>query len=232
MAYSALVPNVRGLEDALAAGADEVAVFAAASATFSVKNGGASIADTLARIEAVCRSAAERGVRVRGYVSTVLGCPYEGAVPIARVVEVSERLFAMGCAEVSLGRHDRHGHAPGSRRSLSAPSARRSRPSAWRFTSTTPTARRWPTSARACRWESGAIDASAGGLGGCPYAPGASGNVATEDVVYLLDGMGIETGVDAAAVARASWRVCESIGREPAGRAARALGRETRSHNR
>ncbi len=220
--YPVLVPNLQGLERALAAGAGEIAVFAAASETFTQRNLNCSIAESLARFAPVCEAALAAGLRVRGYVSCVLGCPYEGAVPVARVVEVAAALDAMGCAEVSLGDTIGVGTPLKARAMLEAvagtvPMARL----AVHFHDTYGQAL---ANILACL-ELGVatVDASVAGLGGCPYAKGASGNVASEDVVYLLDGLGIETGIDLGRLAAAGAYICAELGRPPASKVALAL---------
>ena len=220
--YPVLVPNLRGMEEALAAGAEDVAVFGAASETFSRRNIGVGIEESLARFGPVLDLAAARGVRTRGYVSCALGCPYEGEVPLARVAEVAARLHAMGCEEISLG--DTIG--------VGTPRAARAMVEA--------VADSVPVAALAAHFHDtygqalanllavmdlgvATIDSAVAGLGGCPFAPGAAGNVATEDVLYMLDGMGIETGADLDAVAAAGRFVTDALGRAPASRVAQAL---------
>lgn len=193
--YSALTPNLQGLEAALEAGADEVAVFGAASETFTQKNVNCSIAESLHRFEPVLERALEAGIRVRGYVSTVLGCPYEGQIPVTKVVEVSNQLFQMGCYEISLGDTTGVGTPLRARAMLEAVAAVVPLPRlAVHFHDTYGQAL---ANIHACL-ELGVsvIDSAVAGLGGCPYASGASGNVATEDVLYMLQGMQIETGVN------------------------------------
>ncbi len=201
--FAALVPNRRGLERAIEAGADEVAVFAAASETFSRRNINSSIDESLQRYGEVCRAAAESALPVRGYLSTCFGCPYEGPVDPVRVRELALRLLDLGVYEVAVS--DTIGVAhPGQVRDvldtlLGAIPANRL---ALHFHDTRGTA--LANVLAALPYGIGAFDASAGGLGGCPYAPGAAGNVATEDLVYMLDGLGIETGVRLPAVIEAS----------------------------
>src|SRR5690554_4654708 len=179
--YAALTPNLKGLEAALECGVEEVAVFGAASEAFSQKNINCSVAESLARFEPVLERAQAAGVRVRGYVSTVLGCPYEGEIAPAKVAEVSKALYEMGCYEVSLG--DTIGVGTPLKDKLAA-----------HFHDTYGQAL---ANLYAVLEEGIAVvDSSVAGLGGCPYAKGASGNVASEDVVYLLNGLGIETGID------------------------------------
>jgi hydroxymethylglutaryl-CoA lyase len=220
--YSALVPNMMGLEAAIDAGVGEVAVFASASETFSLKNTNCSIRECLDRISLVTEAARSHGIRVRGYVSCVLGCPYEGDVPTGRVAEVAYALQDMGCYEVSLG--DTIG--------VGTPRATQ--------TLVRTVERRVPLDRLAVHFhdtygqalanvfaalETGVatVDASVGGLGGCPYAPGAAGNVATEDVVYMLDGMGISTGVDIRALVDAAYFIAEKLERTRYSRVGEAL---------
>jgi hydroxymethylglutaryl-CoA lyase len=221
-AYPVLVPNQKGFEAALAAGAKEVAVFAAASESFSQRNTNCSIAESIARFKPVASAARGRGVAVRGYVSCVLGCPYEGEVPAARVAEVSEQLFEIGCYEVSLGDTIGVGTPGKAQRMIEA------------------VALRVPVDKLAGHYHDtygqalaniyaslelgvAVFDSSVAGLGGCPYAKGATGNVATEDVVYLLRGLGIETGVDLDALIDAGAFICAALGRPTNSRVARAM---------
>jgi isopropylmalate/homocitrate/citramalate synthase len=193
--YPVLVPNRKGLERAIKAGVSEIAVFTAASETFSQKNTNCSIAESLTRINEVTGLANDHGLPVRAYVSCVLGCPYEGHIEIDSVVAVSKALLEMGCGEISLGDTIGVG-TPGVARNLlnSVASAVPMERLAVHFHDTYGQAL---ANILACL-EAGVrcVDSSVAGLGGCPYAPGASGNVATEDVVYLLHGLGFETGVD------------------------------------
>ncbi|SFC54054.1 hydroxymethylglutaryl-CoA lyase [Pseudomonas citronellolis] len=220
--FSALVPNLVGLEAALAAGCEEVAVFAAASEAFSQRNINCSIDDSLLRFEPVLALARERGVRVRGYVSCVLDCPYSGPVAPQQAGEVAERLHALGCYEISLGDTLGKGTPDATARLLEH------------------CAQRLPLTALAGHFhdtfgmalanllaalQAGVrtFDSSLAGLGGCPYSPGAGGNVATEDVLHLLHGMGYATGIDLPAVARLGTLISRRLGRPNASRAGRAL---------
>jgi len=208
--YSALVPNVAGLERAMAAGVTEIAVFAAASETFSRKNINQGIEESLEGYKAVCDRALAAGLRVRGYLSTAFGCPYEGEVQPQKVIEVIERLLALGVFEVSVS--DTIGIAhPGQVRhvleDLTATVAAGSL--ALHFHDTRGTA--LANVLAALPFGITTFDASAGGLGGCPYAPGAAGNLATEDLIYMLDGLGIETGVSLKAVTEASAFMAERL---------------------
>jgi isopropylmalate/homocitrate/citramalate synthase len=212
--YPVLVPNLQGLERALAAGALEVAVFTAASETFNRRNINASIAESLERLAPVAARAAERGVKVRGYVSCVLGCPYEGRVDAAKVAEVARALVDMGCYEVSLGDTIGAGTPLAARDMLATCAAAVGMERlAVHFHDTRGQAL---ANVFACL-ELGVatVDASVAGLGGCPYAKGATGNVATEDLVYLLHGLGIGTGIELGALVAAGHYICEHLGRQP-----------------
>jgi hydroxymethylglutaryl-CoA lyase len=209
--YSALVPNLSGLERAEASGVCEIAVFAAASDTFSRKNLNQSVDDSLATYRLVCARAQELGMRVRGYVSTAFGCPFEGAVPPSRVAIVCEALISMGAFEVSVS--DTIGIAhPGQVPAVVAAVAARvpMERIALHFHDTRGTA--LANVLTALDLGIATFDSSAGGLGGCPYAPGATGNLATEDLVYMLDGLGIRTGVDLDALVEASAFIESRIG--------------------
>lgn len=210
--YPVLVPNRKGLERALAAGVDAIAIFVAASESFSRKNTNASVAETYARLGPVVEEARAAGLWVRGYLSTCWGCPYEGPVAPARVAELSAELVSMGCAELSLGDTIGVADPVGVERVLSAVAGRVPLEQlALHFHDTRGTA--LANVLAGLQLGVTTYDASAGGLGGCPYAPGASGNLATEDLLYLLDGLGIETGVDIGAVRAASLAMAEVLGR-------------------
>ena len=213
--YPVLVPNERGMQRAVAAGVQEVAVFTAASESFNRKNLNASIGESLARFEPVMALAREHRIAVRGYVSCVLGCPYEGPVAVDAVVRVARALSEMGCYEISLGDTIGVGTPLKARRMVDAvatevPVDRL----AAHFHDTYGQAL---ANLAACI-EAGVrtADASVAGLGGCPYARGASGNVATEDVAYLLHGLGFDTGVDLVALVDAGRFITGVLGREPA----------------
>jgi len=210
--YPVLVPNEKGLEAALEAGVEEIAVFGAASETFSRRNINCSIAESLERFRPVTAQALERGLKVRGYVSCVLGCPYEGAVPALKVAEVAAALLELGCYEVSLGDTIGIGTPVKARAMVETVAERVPRERlALHFHDTYGQAL---ANIVACL-EAGVavVDSSVAGLGGCPYAKGASGNVATEDVLYMLRGMGIETGVDLEAVAATGAWISNHLGR-------------------
>jgi len=215
--YPVLVPNLAGLERAIAAGAREVAVFTAASEAFNRKNINAGIDESFERIRAVTDRAGSAGLKVRGYVSCVLGCPYQGDVDAAEVARVAERLVEAGCYEVSLGDTIGMG-TPTQARAL----VRRVADSiglqkvAVHFHDTRGQAL---ANVFACL-EAGVatVDASVAGLGGCPYARGATGNLATEDLVYMLHGMGVQTGVDLDALVETGLFISAALGRRPASR--------------
>jgi isopropylmalate/homocitrate/citramalate synthase len=216
--YPVLVPNERGMARALAAGAREIALFTAATDTFNLRNTNATVEQSFSRFAPVVALARREGVRVRGYVSTVFGCPYEGKVDPSRGFAVALRLFEAGCEEVSLG--DTIGVAVPSQvadvvgrlRAAGADVARL----ALHMHDTRGTA--LANVVEGLREGIRVFDASAGGLGGCPYAPGAAGNLSTEDLLYLLDGMGYETGVDLPRVVEATRTLAETIGRTPVSR--------------
>jgi len=221
VSYPVLVPNLKGFEAALAAGATEVAVFAAASETFSQKNINCSIAESLERFTPIFAAARAAHVRVRGYVSCALGCPYEGAVAPERVAEVAGKLFAAGSYEVSLGDTIGVG-TPNRTREMIARVAERvpvvSLAGHFHDTFGQALANIYAAMEEGVR----VFDASVSGLGGCPYAPGAAGNVATEDLVYMLNGMGVETGVDLDKLIAAGAFICGKLGRETQSRVAKA----------
>jgi hydroxymethylglutaryl-CoA lyase len=221
--YPVLVPNEKGLDRAEASGAREIAVFTAASETFNRRNINASIDESFARFTPVLARAKAAGMRVRGYVSCAFGCPYEGPVAPEAAARVSARLAELGCDEVSVGDTIGIG-APtqvpevvGRTVAAGVPLSRL----ALHFHDTRGTA--LANVAQGLREGVRIFDSSAGGLGGCPYAPGAAGNVATEDLLWLLHGMGFETGVDLGAVASASRALAQAIGRRPASRVFQAL---------
>jgi hydroxymethylglutaryl-CoA lyase len=222
--FLVLVPNEHGLDDAIAAGAREIAIFTAASETFSQKNINCSIAESIERFRPVASRAVELGMVVRGYISCVLGCPFEGHVPTATVVGVAQELLALGAGEISLGDTIGTG-TPGRARALVravvdvAPLEK----IAVHFHDTYGQAL---ANIYACLEEGvRVVDASVGGLGGCPYAPGATGNVATDDVVYLLDGLGLRTGVDMDRLQDAVRFISSVLGRPSVSRVSQAMAR-------
>ena len=220
--YSALTPNLRGFEAALAAGADEIVVFAAASETFSRNNINCSIEDSLARFAPVMEAAARASVKARGYVSCALGCPYEGEVAPEAVARVAKKLAEMGCYEISLGDTIGVGTPRKVQRMIEA--VARDVPIerlAGHFHDTYGMA--IANIYAALESGIGVFDCSIGGLGGCPYAPGATGNVATEDVVWLLDGLGVENGLDLGKLVDCALWISRFLEREPVSRVARAM---------
>ncbi|UKJ76948.1 hydroxymethylglutaryl-CoA lyase [Azospirillum brasilense] len=221
--YVALTPNAKGLEGALAARADEVAVFAAASESFSQKNINCSIAESLDRFVPVLEQAKAQGVPVRGYVSCVLGCPYEGEIAPVAVAEVAGRLLEMGCYEVSLGDTIGTG-TPSKAQAMIAAVAERVPMDriAVHFHDTYGQA--LANILAALEMGVAVVDSSVAGLGGCPYAKGASGNVASEDVLYMLNGLGVGTGVDLDRLVAAGAYISDAIGRPTASKVARARG--------
>ncbi|MCF5779499.1 hydroxymethylglutaryl-CoA lyase [Pseudomonas poae] len=221
--YGALAPNLRGFEDALAAGVKEVAVFAAASEAFSQRNINCSISESLERFAPIMSAARQHGISVRGYVSCVLGCPYEGNVAPEQVAAVARELYAMGCYEVSLGDTIGTGTPGATRRLFEVVGAQVPREKlAGHFHDTYGQA---IANIYASLLEGIQVfDSSIAGLGGCPYAKGASGNVATEDVVYLLDGLGIHTGIDLSRLIDAGRQISQVLGRASGSRVAKVRG--------
>ena len=220
--YPVLTPNLKGLEAALATGVTEVAVFAAASEAFSQKNINCSIDESIERFVPVIESAREHGVAVRGYVSTVVGCPYQGDVPPEKVAEVSKALFDLGCYEISLG--DTIGVGTPLKVQTMLAEVSKAVPMdklAGHFHNTYGMA--IANIYASLQMGMAVFDASVAGLGGCPYAKGASGNVATEDVVYLLNGLGIDSGVDLSHLVETAVWVSAQLGRAPASNVAKAL---------
>jgi hydroxymethylglutaryl-CoA lyase len=220
--YPVLVPNRKGLDAAIAAGAEEVVVFGAASESFSKKNTNCSIAEGLARFSEVCEEAIARGLKVRGDISVCLGCPYEGDVSPEAVVRVARELDQMGCYEITIADTIGTGTAGSTRRVIEAvakhiPIERL----AGHFHDTYGQGVANVYAALECGIAT--FDASVAGLGGCPYAKGATGNVATEDVLYMLNGVGVETGIDMKKLIDAGEFICGVLGRPTNSRAAKAL---------
>jgi len=222
VSYPVLVPNMKGLEAAIAAKATEVAGFAAATEAFSKRNTNCTIAESMQRQSEVCKAALAAGLRVRGYISVVLGCPYEGEVRPAAVAAVSQRLYDMGCYEISLGDTIGTGTPAKAQRMMEA------------------VAKKIPVDRLAGHFHDtygqalanilavmemgvATFDSSVAGLGGCPYAKGATGNVASEDVLYMLGGLGIDTGVDMGKLLDAAEYICAQLKRPTVSRAGRAL---------
>ena len=225
--YPVLAPNLKGFEAARAAGATEVAVFAAASEAFSKKNINCSIAESLERFRPVAEEAKKHGIKVRGYVSCVLGCPYEGEIAPKRVADVAAALADMGCYEVSLGDTIGTG-TPGKTKAMIQACADRVpvRKLAGHYHDTYGQA--LANIYASLEVGVATFDASIAGLGGCPYAAGASGNVATEDVVYMLNGLGVRTGVDLDKLVDIGAWICSVLGREASSKAARAIAAKRR----
>lgn len=223
VSYPVLVPNMKGLEAAIAAGAKDIAGFAAATETFSKRNTNCSIAESLERQATVCRAAIDAGLRVRGYMSVVLGCPYEGEVKPAQVADVVRQLWDMGCYEVSLGDTVGMGTPAKTQRLIEAVSAHVPVEKIGGHYHDT-YGQAIANILASMEMGMATFDSSIAGLGGCPYSPGATGNVATEDVLYMLDGMGIETGVDMDALLDTAEFICSHLDRPTFSRAGRALG--------
>jgi hydroxymethylglutaryl-CoA lyase len=225
--FHVLVPNEKGYQAARAAGARVIAVFASASEGFSRANINCSVAESIERFKPVVERAKADGVRVRGYISCVLGCPFDGEVKPRAVANVADTLWELGCYEISLGDTIGVGTPLKAKTLLRAVAGTVPIASlAMHFHDTYGQA----LANLYAGMEEGVrvIDSAAGGLGGCPYAPGATGNVATEDVVYMLEGMGIATGVDMAKLVAATNVVSKLIGRPPVSRVAAALNAKTR----
>lgn len=220
--YAALTPNVKGLEGAIAAGATEVAVFGAASESFSQKNINCSIDESLARFAPLMDMAKTHHLKVRGYVSCVLGCPYEGAIDVNKVADVAKKLLDMGCYEISLGDTIGVGTPMAVKTMLEAVTAKVPLERlAVHFHDTYGQA--LANIFSALQMGITTVDSAVAGLGGCPYAKGASGNVATEELVYMLNGLGIEHGVDLDKLARAGWAISDALNRVPSSKVSLAL---------
>jgi isopropylmalate/homocitrate/citramalate synthase len=228
IAYPVLVPNMKGLEAALAAKVQEIAVFGAASESFSQRNINCSIAESLERFRPVIEAAQSAGMKIRGYVSCVLGCPYEGEIAPQAVARVAEALIGMGCYEVSLGDTIGIGTPAKAQRLIETVAAEIDiRHLAAHFHDTYGQA--LANLLAVLQMGVAVVDCSVSGLGGCPYAPGASGNVATEDVVYMLKGLGIETGIDLGKLVETGAFISTALGRQPGSKAARALAAKAQS---
>ena len=222
VSYPVLVPNRKGLDGAIAAGCEEIVIFGAATEAFSKRNTNCTIAEGLARFSEIADEALKRGIRMRGDISVCLGCPYEGEVAPSQVGAVARELFAMGCYEVCLADTIGTG-TPGKTRAVFEHAARHIpiEKLAGHFHDTYGQALANTYAALECGVA--VFDSSVAGLGGCPYAKGATGNVATEDVLYMLDGLDIETGVDMQKLMEAGCYICEFLGRPTGSRVARAL---------
>jgi hydroxymethylglutaryl-CoA lyase len=230
--YPVLVPNARGLDRALAAGVTDIAVFASATETFARRNLNRGLDEQWAMFAPVVARAKAAGVRVRGYLSMCFGEPWEGEVPIPQVVDGGLRLLELGCDELALGDTTGVGTAGHVTALLDALGAREVRAGqlAVHFHDTYGQA--LANTVAALRWGVTTVDASAGGLGGCPFAESATGNLATEDLVWLLDGLGIETGVDLDALVATSVWMADRLGRPSPSRVVRALGGDPGPHGR
>ncbi|ELT97187.1 hypothetical protein CAPTEDRAFT_172450 [Capitella teleta] len=224
--YTALTPNVKGFSSAVEARADEVAIFGAASESFSKKNINCSIEESLQRFADVMKSAKEHEIPVRGYVSCVVGCPYEGPIDPKKVAEVSKKLFEMGCYEVSLGDTIGVG-TPGTIKAMIAEVAKHVPVDRLAVHCHDTYGQAVANIYAALEMGISVVDSSVAGLGGCPYAKGASGNVATEDVVYMLNGLGIKTGVDIDKLIAAGNFISKAIKRPNSSKVAQAM---TKSH--
>ena len=227
VSYPVLVPNRKGLDAALAAGCDEVVVFGAATEAFSKRNTNCTIDEGLARFSEVCAEAIAHGIRVRGDISVCLGCPYEGDVKPAQVTRVARELYAMGCYEITIADTIGTG-TPGKTRAVIEDVAKHVpvEKLAGHFHDTYGQALANTLAALECGVAT--FDSSVAGLGGCPYAKGATGNVASEDVLYMLDGMGLETGVDMGRLIAAGEFICGVLKRPTLSRAARALAAKSK----
>uniref|UniRef100_A0A1Q3FA12 hydroxymethylglutaryl-CoA lyase n=1 Tax=Culex tarsalis TaxID=7177 RepID=A0A1Q3FA12_CULTA len=222
ISYPVLTPNLKGFEAALAAGAEEVAVFGAASESFTKKNVNCSIEESLARFQDVMDAAKKAQVKVRGYVSTVVGCPYEGKIKPSAVVRVVDKLLQMGCYEISLGDTIGVG-TPGSFTEMLREVTRIAPVNVLAVHCHDTYGQALPNILTSLDFGIAVVDASISGLGGCPYARGASGNAATEDVVYMLHGLGIETGIDLPRLVNVGKFISEKLGRQSESKVNRAM---------
>ncbi|KAG5684037.1 hypothetical protein PVAND_013290 [Polypedilum vanderplanki] len=221
ISYPVLTPNLKGFESAIAAGAKEVAVFGAASESFTKKNVNCSIAESIERFKSVIDAAKEKNIKVRGYVSTVVGCPYEGKIKPSAVAMVSEKLFTMGCYEISLGDTIGVG-TPGTFKEMLKEVLKVAPADKFAVHCHDTYGQALPNILTSLEFDIAVVDASVSGLGGCPYARGASGNAATEDVVYMLHGCGVKTGIDLELLIDAGKFICEELGRQSESKVNRA----------
>ncbi|XP_049927153.1 3-hydroxy-3-methylglutaryl-CoA lyase, cytoplasmic isoform X3 [Epinephelus moara] len=222
--YPVLTPNMQGFQDAVAAGATEVAVFGSASESFSKKNINCSIDESMLRFEEVINTAKERQIPVRGYVSCALGCPHEGHIEPSKVAEVAKRLYKLGCYEISLGDTIGVG-TPGSMFKMLESVMKEVPTSALAVHCHDTYGQALPNILTALQMGVCVVDSAVAGLGGCPYAQGSSGNVSTEDVLYMLHGMGIQTGVNLAKVIEAGDFICSALHRKTNSKVAQAICR-------
>ncbi|MEI4549436.1 hydroxymethylglutaryl-CoA lyase [Pseudoalteromonas spongiae] len=220
--FSALTPNLKGAELAFNAGANEFAIFTAASEAFTQKNINCSIDESITRFQPVMDFAKQHNIPVRGYVSCVMGCPYDGAVSLDTVVKVTKKLLAMGCYEVSLGDTIGVGTPQSTEQLLNALLEQVSADKlAVHFHDTYGQA--LANVYTALNMGIKTVDSAVAGLGGCPYAAGASGNLATEDLIYMLNGLGIEHGIDLEMLAQAGWQISEALNKQPTSKVSLAL---------
>ncbi len=225
--YPVLTPNLQGYEAARDARAEVVAIFGAASETFSQRNINCSISESLERFQMVCTPAQAQGIQVRGYISCVIACPYEGPIAPKIVADVAGKMLDMGCYQISLGDTIGVGTPADVERLLDVVTTRIPRDKlAMHFHDTYGQA--LANILTSLAYGITTMDSSVGGLGGCPYAPGAAGNVATEDVLYMLNGLGIQTGVNIDAVVKAAWFISDVLERSPRSKVAIAQGRVPR----
>lgn len=225
--YPVLVPNEKGMEAAIVAGAREVAVFAAASETFSQKNINCSISESLERFIPVMAMAKAQGISVRGYVSCVAGCPYEGRIAPSSVAGVAEKLFSMGCYEISLGDTIGVG-TPGQIQAMVGAVAEKVPVGNLALHCHDTYGQALVNIYAGLEMGVRVIDSSVAGLGGCPYATGATGNVATEDVLYMLNGLGIKTGVNLNKIVETAWFISDHLGRKPVSNVANAMKKDSK----
>nr|XP_028594710.1 hydroxymethylglutaryl-CoA lyase, mitochondrial [Podarcis muralis] len=221
ISYPVLTPNLKGFQAAVAAGAKEVSIFGAASELFTKKNINCSIEESLDRFSDVLSAAKETSIPVRGYVSCVLGCPYEGKISPAKVAEVSKRMYAMGCYEISLGDTIGVG-TPGNMKDMLSAVMKEVPLGALAVHCHDTYGQALANTLVALQMGVNVVDSSVAGLGGCPYAQGASGNVATEDMVYMLNGLGIHTGVDLTKLLDAGTFICKALNRRTNSKVAQA----------
>nr|XP_023963449.1 hydroxymethylglutaryl-CoA lyase, mitochondrial isoform X2 [Chrysemys picta bellii] len=224
VSYPVLTPNLKGFQAAVAAGAKEVSIFGAASELFTKKNINCSIEESLQRFSEVMHAAGAAGIAVRGYVSCVLGCPYEGKIAPAKVAEVSKKMYSMGCYEISLGDTIGVG-TPGSMKEMLSAVMKEVPVGALAVHCHDTYGQALANTLVALQMGVSVVDSSVAGLGGCPYAQGASGNVATEDLVYMLHGLGIHTGVDLQKLMEAGVFICKALNRRTSSKVVQASSR-------
>ncbi|XP_029802303.1 hydroxymethylglutaryl-CoA lyase, mitochondrial isoform X1 [Suricata suricatta] len=221
ISYPVLTPNIKGFQAAVAAGAEEVSVFGAASEQFTRKNTNCSIDESLQRSDEILRAARAAGIPVRGYVSCVLGCPYEGKISPAKVAEVAKKMYSMGCYEISLGDTIGVG-TPGVMKDMLSAVMREVPVAALAVHCHDTYGQALANTLMALQMGVSVVDSSVAGLGGCPYAQGASGNLATEDLVYMLSGLGIHTGVNLQKLLEAGAFICQALNRKTCSKVAQA----------